>query len=110
MVEPVPKFQRLSVQQVRDVTVVRPVDTELTGHVVTQELGEELIRLVEQDKATRILFDLSSVRTLSSSMLNRIAEVEQRRLVTRGQAGAEQPVAGDSTNHDDHVSWRLVSH
>ena len=75
MVEPAPKFRRLSVQQVNDVTVVRPVDTELIGHVVTQELGEELIRLVEQDKSNRtrpirILLDLSTVRILSSSMLN----------------------------------------
>lgn len=49
-----------------NVVVIEILTTELRGHEETSELRKQLVRIVEQEKAWSIVFDIRQVRFLGS--------------------------------------------
>ena len=67
-----PEYEQLIVSEVRDVTVVRFVDSKIIDTTKIHKLGEELIGLVEQESRKHILLSFTNVEFLSSAALNKL--------------------------------------
>ena len=63
------EYRRIEVTKVGDVTVVNFVDGEIRGELSIEQLGQELLQLVEQDHRTEILLNFSNIDFLSSAAL-----------------------------------------
>lgn len=72
------EYQRLSVNEVGDVTVVRFRDQKIIDNLNIQELGRELARLVEVDKREKLLLNFSTVEFLSSSALGKLITLDKK--------------------------------
>ena len=71
-------FKHLSVTDVNGVAVVEFVNTQLMyATEVVEEVGDELNGLLKDHAYTKILLDFSQVQYLSSSMLAKLAKLEQ---------------------------------
>ncbi len=71
-------FKHLSVTDVNGVAVVEFVNTQLMYATdVVEEVGDELNSLLKDHANTKILLDFSRVQYLSSSMLAKLAKLEQ---------------------------------
>jgi anti-sigma B factor antagonist len=71
-------YQRLDVDQVGDVTVVRFRDHKIIEDINIQELGQEMFRLVEADGRERLLLDFSAVDFLSSAALGKLITLDKK--------------------------------
>ena len=70
--------RRLQVSEVGDVTVVRFVDRKILDEANIQELGQELFRLIEEDRRKNILLNFSSVEFLSSAALGKLITLDKK--------------------------------
>lgn len=70
--------RRLEVAEVGDVTVVRFVDRKILDESNIQEMGQELFRLVEEDKRSKILLNFTSVDFLSSAALGKLITLDKK--------------------------------
>ena len=73
-----PRRQRLVVDDVGDVTVVRFVDRKILDELNIQELGQELFQLVEEDHKTRLLLNFQQVEFLSSAALGKLITLDKK--------------------------------
>jgi anti-sigma B factor antagonist len=79
-------FKHLSVKDVNGVAVVEFVNTQLMyATEVVEEVGDELNGLLKENAYTKILLDFSKVQYLSSSMLAKLAKLEQTVQQAKGQ-------------------------
>jgi anti-sigma B factor antagonist len=63
------QYRRLDVTQIGSVTVVHFLDGELRGEANIEEMGQELVALVEKAGHTQIVVNFSTVEYLSSAAL-----------------------------------------
>jgi anti-sigma B factor antagonist len=80
-----PAHRRLQVNQVGDVTVVHFVDRKILDEGNIQEMGQELFRLVEEDKRQQLLLNFSSVEFLSSAALGKLITLEKKVKAHKGK-------------------------
>ena len=73
-----PKWQRLDVSQIGDVTVVRFRDRRFNDDPRVQEMARELLQLVEQEGHKKLLLNFSSVGTLSSAALGKLIMLDEK--------------------------------
>lgn len=71
-------LKRLEVSHVGDVTVVRFVDRKILDESNIQELGQELFRLVEEQKRSTLLLNFSNVEFLSSAALGKLITLDKK--------------------------------
>ena len=71
-------YQRLDLNEVGDVTVVRFRDQKIVEDMNIQELGQELFRLVEADRRDKLLLNFSSVDFLSSAALGKLITLDKK--------------------------------
>jgi anti-sigma B factor antagonist len=71
-------YERLSVDQVGDVTVVRFRDRKIVEDLSIQQLGQEMFRLVEVDNRDKILLNFSTVDFLSSAALGKLITLDKK--------------------------------
>ncbi len=72
------EYQRLDVNEVGDVTVVRFRDRKIIDDINIQELGQELFRLIEQDGCQKLLLNFSTVDFLSSAALGKLITLDKK--------------------------------
>jgi len=70
--------RHVDVKQVGDATVARLVDRKILDEAAIQELGQELIDLVEGQQAKKLLLNFASVEFLSSAALGKLITLEQK--------------------------------
>ena len=70
--------QRLEVSEGGDATVVRFRDRRIVNAVEIEQLGQELYRLVEEEKHQRIILDFSEVEYLSSALIGKLISLNAR--------------------------------
>ena len=71
-------YQRLDVDQVGDVSVVRFRDHKIVEDLNIQQLGQEMFRLVEVDNRDKVLLNFSSVDFLSSAALGKLITLDKK--------------------------------
>ena len=71
-------YQRLDVNQVGDVTVVRFRDHKIVEDINIQQLGQEMFHLVEVDNRDKLLLNFSSVDFLSSAALGKLITLDKK--------------------------------
>jgi anti-sigma B factor antagonist len=71
-------YQRIEVDQVGDVTVVRFRDHKIVEDINIQQLGQELFQLVEVDNHDKLLLNFSSVDFLSSAALGKLITLDKK--------------------------------
>jgi anti-sigma B factor antagonist len=62
-------YRRLDVTRIGNVAVVHFVDGELRGEAAIEEVGQELVALVEKEGRTNVLLNFATVEYLSSAAL-----------------------------------------
>ena len=72
------EYQRLDVNEVGDVTVVRFRDHKIVEDISIQQLGQELFDLVEVDNRDKLLLNFSSVDFLSSAALGKLITLDKK--------------------------------
>lgn len=70
--------RRLETTEVGDVTVVRFVDRKILDESNIQQLGNELFRLVEEEKKSKLLLNFSNVEFLSSGALGKLITLDKK--------------------------------
>lgn len=77
-------YRRLQVSEVGDVTVIRFNDHKIIEDINIQELGQELLHLVEGENRKKLLLNFSSVDFLSSAALGKLITLERRVRASNG--------------------------
>jgi len=77
--------RRLETVEVGDVTVVRFVDRKILDESNIQQMGNELFRLVEEDKKSRLLLNFSNVEFLSSGALGKLITLDRKIKAANGK-------------------------
>ena len=72
------EYQRLMVNEVGDVSVVRFRDQKIIDNLNIQELGRALTSLVEGDKRGKLLLNFSAVEFLSSAALGKLITLDKK--------------------------------
>jgi anti-anti-sigma factor len=81
-----PQFKHIKVKETGGVSVVEFVNSQLMYEMtVVNEVGDELASLLTDHGHTKILLDFSNVQYLSSSMLAKLAKLEQQVGQGKGQ-------------------------
>ncbi|MEQ8848551.1 STAS domain-containing protein [Botrimarina sp.] len=70
--------QRISLAESGDVTVVTFNDSKIIDDQAIQELGQELIALVEVDDRKKIVLNFAAVEFMSSAALGKLISFEKR--------------------------------
>jgi anti-sigma B factor antagonist len=70
--------RRLETTEVGQVTVVRFVDRKILDESNIQQLGNELFRLVEEEKKSKLLLNFSNVEFLSSGALGKLITLDKK--------------------------------
>lgn len=70
--------QRLDVNEIGNVTVVRFVDRKILDAANIQEMGEELFKLIDEDNRSNILLNFTAVEFLSSAALNKLIMLDRK--------------------------------
>lgn len=78
-------YRHLQVSEVGEITVVRFVDRKILDQGNIEELGRELLQLVENDRRRQILLNFSNVDFLSSAALGKLIVLEKRCKQAGGQ-------------------------
>jgi anti-sigma B factor antagonist len=72
------EFERIVISEIGDVTVVRFVDRKIIDVDNIQQLGDELMWLVEQEGRRSLLLNFAGVEFLSSAALNKLVVLERK--------------------------------
>ena len=78
-------YRRIETSEVGGVTVARFVERKILEAAHIQELGEELLHLVEHDGNKDLLLDFDNVEFLSSAALNKLIILEKKIKAKSGQ-------------------------
>jgi len=78
-------YRRLQVSENGPVTVVRFVDGEIRGEASIEQFGQELLKLVEEDRRTNVLLNFESVEYLSSAALVKLIALHKAVKARGGQ-------------------------
>jgi anti-sigma B factor antagonist len=70
--------QRMNIDAARFATVVRFCKPRIAGLAEVEELGQQLYQIVEQQRPSRLLLDLSGVQFLSSAALGKLIALNAR--------------------------------
>jgi anti-sigma B factor antagonist len=70
--------RRLETSEKNGVTVVRFVDRKILDESNIQQLGNELFRLVEEEKKTKIILNFTNVEFLSSGALGKLITLDKK--------------------------------
>src|SRR5688500_12569484 len=79
------QHRRLSPSEVGDITIVRFVDRKILDAAAIEELGDDLISLVDVDGRKRLLLDFADVTFMSSAALNKLIVLEKRVKENKGR-------------------------
>ena len=71
-------YQRLDVDQVGNVTVVRFRDHKIVEDINIQQLGQEMFHLVEVGNHDKVLLNFASVDFLSSAALGKLITMDKK--------------------------------
>jgi anti-sigma B factor antagonist len=81
-----PEFKHIRVKESHGVAVVEFIDSQLMYELkVVGEIGDELNSLVADHGYTKILLDFTNVQYLSSTMLAKLAKLEQETHQAKGR-------------------------
>lgn len=86
-------FQRLTVKEVGEVTVVRCVDARIQDQALVRDWTDELNELVEKHEKKFLVMNLSNVQFLASAALNKLV-VLNRNLTKNGGKFALAEIQG----------------
>jgi len=78
-------YRRIETSEVRGVTVVNFVERKILDAAQIQELGEELLHLVDDDGNKDVLLDFDKVEFLSSAALNKLIILDKKIKAKSGQ-------------------------
>jgi len=70
--------RHIELSEVGDVTVVRFVDRKILDESSIQELGQELIEVVEKGDRKKVLLNFSNVEFLSSAALGKLITLDKK--------------------------------
>lgn len=70
--------RHIEVGEVGDVTVVRFLDRKILEESSIQELGNELFRLVEDEKKSKLVLNFTKVDFLSSAALGKLITLDKK--------------------------------
>ena len=70
--------RRLEVSEVGEVTIVRFVDRKILDEGNIQEIGQELVDLVEKEGRKRLLLNFCTVDFLSSAALGKLITLDKK--------------------------------
>jgi len=79
-----PPASRLRLETIDGVTVVSFLDSVITDDVILNEVRDELYRLVDVQKRTRLLLNLGTIRKYSTQFLGNLLGLKQRVLKAKG--------------------------
>src|SRR5580765_4746509 len=80
-----PRRQRITFEDVGDVTVVRFVDRKILDEQNIQAIGDDLFRLVDELGRRKILLNFSNVEFLSSAALGKLITLNRKVQAVRGK-------------------------
>ncbi len=72
------KERRLRVSEVGDVTIVHFVDNRITEELGIQEIGQELVDLVEREGRNKLILNFSGVGFMSSAALGKLITLSKK--------------------------------
>ena len=72
------ELQRVEINDVDDITVVRFVDKKILDAANIQQLGDELFGLVENDGRKSLVLNFANVEFLSSAALNKLIMLDKK--------------------------------
>ena len=75
--------QHLRVEIITGVTIVSIVDSDLLSEDVIQEVGDQLLRLVEEMGETKLIISFRDVKYMSSAMVGQLVKLHKK--VTKAQ-------------------------
>ena len=78
-----PRRQRITFEDIGDVTVVRFIDKKILDEQNIQMIGDDLFKLVDELGRKKLLLDFTPVEFLSSAALGKLIRLHQR-LATGG--------------------------
>ena len=78
-------YRRIETSEVRGITVVSFIERKILEAAHIQELGEELLHLVDHDGNKDLLLDFNSVEFLSSAALNKLIILDKKVKAKAGQ-------------------------
>ena len=81
--------QRLEIQEIGDVTVIRFRDPRITNPLEIEELGQQLYRTLEVKHCLKLVIDFSPVEFLSSALIGKLISLNRK--VKVGKAGLLAP-------------------
>lgn len=70
--------KRLDVEMQGDVTVARFVDRKILDETNIQIIGNQLVGLIDQEHATKIVLDFANVEYLSSAALGKLITLDKK--------------------------------
>ena len=73
-----PAVQRLEIQEIGDVTVLRFRDPRITHPLEIEELGRQLYRVLEVKHCAKLVIDFSPVEFLSSATIGKLISLNHK--------------------------------
>ncbi len=80
-----PRRQRITFDDLGDVTVVRLLDKRILDEQVIQQIGDDLNKLVDELGRRKLLLDFAQVEFLSSAALAKLIRLHQRLVAVGGK-------------------------
>jgi anti-sigma B factor antagonist len=80
-----PAHRRIVVSTAGPLAVVRIVDKKILDELVIQELGGEILGLIEQDGHRSLVLDFSDVEFLSSAALGKLITLDRKMKAQQGR-------------------------
>ncbi len=71
-------IQRLEIQEIDDVTVIRFRDARITHPMEIEELGRQLYQALEVKNCTKLVIDFSPVEFLSSATIGKLISLNRK--------------------------------
>jgi len=79
------QYQRFNYEVLDGVTVIRPVDKELSDLVLQDELHEQLMAFLEAEKPDKLLINFGAVEYCTTGIINSLLSVKKRVVAKEGQ-------------------------
>ena len=67
-----PATQRLEIDEMGDVAIVRFLDSRITNPMEIEELGQQLYRVLEYKNCSKLIIDFSPVEFISSATIGKL--------------------------------------
>lgn len=78
-------YKRFDAEVTDGVTVIRPVDRELSDLVLQDELHEELMRFLAEENPQKLVIDFGIVDYCTTGIINSLLSVKKRVVAAGGQ-------------------------